>query len=95
MVAGAVERPLLNRWALQESKQPRQGDPPMARKHDRFDHLTMTDLQLIARTRGITVPEDADRSALVALLRDGETLDGTPRENVVARRFRLVRRSSG
>ena len=42
----------------------------MNAKHDQFAHLTITDLQLIARARGISVPADANRDEIVALLGD-------------------------
>ena len=42
----------------------------MNAKHDRFAHLTITDLQLIARARGINLPADTNRDDLVNLLGD-------------------------
>ncbi len=44
----------------------------MNAKHDGFAHLTITDLQLIARARGITVAADANRDEIVVLLRDND-----------------------
>ncbi len=38
--------------------------------HDRFAHLTITDLQLIARAGGITLPADANRDDILNLLAD-------------------------
>ena len=51
----------------------------MSPKDDRFSYLTDTDLRLIARSRGLTVPANAGRLELVALLKDRET----PQENIV------------
>jgi len=43
---------------------------PMNTKPDQFARLTITDLQLIARARGITLPADANRDQIVTLLGD-------------------------
>lgn len=43
---------------------------PMNTTHDRFAHLTITDLQLIARAGGITLPADANRDDILNLLAD-------------------------
>jgi hypothetical protein len=40
----------------------------MATKRDSFAHLTETDLRLVARARGLDIPTNADRDAIVALL---------------------------
>jgi hypothetical protein len=49
----------------------------MNAKQDRFGQLTIADLQLIARARGLDVPAGAGRDEIVALLRDHDALDDT------------------
>jgi hypothetical protein len=45
----------------------------MSNKRDQFAHLTITDLRLVARARGLDVPADADRNEILALLSAHET----------------------
>src|SRR5438132_11034885 len=41
---------------------------PMNAKHDPIGPLTITDLRLVARARGLDVPADAKRDEIIALL---------------------------
>jgi len=73
---GTIERPVPNPVPIDQYQVTiREGSEPTARKHDRYGHLTITDLQLIARGRGLDLPEDAERDAVIALLDADETPD--------------------
>jgi hypothetical protein len=45
----------------------------MAKQRDPFAHLSETDLRLVARARGLDIPDDADRNTIVAVLVADET----------------------